>query len=333
MTTMKILVTGGAGYIGCHMLVVLLEAGFDVLVLDNLSNSTIASIESVRSITGKNFEFSEGDIRNKALLAEIFAKHEIQAVMHFAGLKSVVDSLSCPLAYYDNNVVGTITLLEAMNKSNVRRFVFSSSANVYGEPRFLPIGEEVSIAPTNPYGASKAHIERILEDLANSDRAWKIASLRYFNPIGAHKSGRIGESPIGVPSNVMPYIVQVAAGHRSHLNIFGNDYETADGTGVRDFIHVMDLVEGHLAALNALDKLPSFVCNLGTGVGHSVLELVQTFSVVNNVSVPYIFAPRRDGDVAVSFADPGLAYRLLEWKAKRDLREMCEDHWRWQLNS
>lgn len=328
-----ILVTGGAGYIGSHMVLVLLEAGYQVVVLDNLSNSKRVALQRVEQITGKQATFVLGDIRDRDALDALFARYPFSAVMHFAGLKSVGESVQQPLSYYDCNVVGTLRLLEAMQAANVRQLVFSSSATVYGDPASVPIREDFPLSATNPYGASKLHIEHMLTDLQRADPRWAIALLRYFNPAGAHESGLIGEDPNGIPNNLMPFIAQVAVGKRDQLNVFGGDYPTPDGTGVRDYIHVMDLVEGHLAALRALDKGGLQVCNLGTGQGYSVLQMVDAFSRASGRAVPYQVVARRPGDVAQCYADPGHARATLGWQASRGLAQMCEDHWRWQVNN
>ncbi|MCB1836085.1 MAG: UDP-glucose 4-epimerase GalE [Alcanivoracaceae bacterium] len=328
-----ILVTGGAGYIGSHMVLVLLEAGYQVVVLDNLSNSKRVALQRVEQITGKQATFVLGDIRDRDTLDSLFARYSFAAVMHFAGLKSVGESVQQPLSYYDCNVVGTLRLLEAMQDAGVRQLVFSSSATVYGDPASVPIREDFPLSATNPYGASKLHIEHMLTDLQRADPRWAIALLRYFNPAGAHESGLIGEDPNGIPNNLMPFIAQVAVGKREQLSVFGGDYPTPDGTGVRDYIHVMDLVEGHLAALRALDQGGLQVCNLGTGQGYSVLQMVDAFSLASGRPVPYQVVARRPGDVAQCYADPGHARVTLGWQARRGLAQMCEDHWRWQVNN
>lgn len=327
----KILVTGGAGYIGSHMVLVLLEAGYDVLVLDNLCNAKRESLTRVEQLAGRAPLFVEGDIRDAPLLDRLFAEHDIAAVMHFAGLKAVGESVAEPLAYYDCNVVGSLRLFEAMARAGVSTLVFSSSATVYGDPASVPITEDFPLSATNPYGATKLHIEDMLRDLHRAQPAWRIALLRYFNPVGAHESGRIGEDPNGVPSNLMPFIAQVAVGKRESLSVFGNDYATVDGTGVRDYIHVMDLVEGHLAALRALQREAGLLTvNLGTGQGYSVLQMVAAFSRASGRDIPYRIVERRPGDVAQCYADPARAQQQLGWRAKRDLATMCADHWRWQ---
>lgn len=329
-----ILVTGGAGYIGSHTVLLLLEAGHKVVVLDNLSNSSPESLRRVEQLTGKAVTFREGDIRDAACLDALFAEFSVSGVVHFAGLKAVGESVAEPLRYYDCNVVGTIRLLEAMARAGVKRLVFSSSATVYGDPASVPINEDFPLSTTNPYGASKLHIEDMLRDLYVSDDSWDIALLRYFNPVGAHESGQIGEDPSGIPNNLMPYIAQVAVGKREKLSVFGGDYSTPDGTGVRDYIHVMDLAEGHLAALRALkDKGGLLTVNLGTGRGYSVLEMVQSFAKASGREVPYEIVARRPGDVAQCYADPAHAEQVLGWKAERGIVDMCRDHWRWQENN
>ncbi|MED5239474.1 MAG: UDP-glucose 4-epimerase GalE [Pseudomonadota bacterium] len=330
----KILVTGGAGYIGSHTVLLLLEAGYPVVVLDNLSNSCEESLHRVMRLTGKELTFINGDIRDEQCLARLFSDHDIEAVIHFAGLKAVGESVAQPLRYYDCNVVGTLKLLEAMSVAGVKRLVFSSSATVYGDPASVPIRENFPLSATNPYGATKLHIEDMLRDLQVSDAQWQIALLRYFNPVGAHESGEIGEDPSGIPNNLMPFIAQVAVGKRDKLSVFGGDYPTADGTGVRDYIHVMDLSEGHLAALKALpDSDGLLTVNLGTGQGYSVLEMVNAFAAVSGREIAYEIVARRPGDVAQCFADPSHAENVLKWKALRGVEAMCGDHWRWQSNN
>jgi UDP-glucose 4-epimerase len=328
----KILVTGGTGYIGSHTALALLLRGFDVVVLDNLCISAAESLARVTQIANRAPEFVQGDIRDPALLTRLFAQHSIHAVLHFAGLKAVGESVTQPLRYYDNNVRGTLTLLQAMADAGVRRFVFSSSATVYGQPSQMPISEDCPLGqPTNPYGRSKLIIEDMLRDLAAADPGWQIALLRYFNPVGAHESGLIGEDPNGIPNNLLPYIAQVAVGKLPELAVFGNDYPTLDGTGVRDYIHVMDLAEGHLQALQALQTLTgAHVWNLGTGQGYSVLEMVHAFEAASGCRIPYRIAPRRSGDIATCYADASKAARELGWKASRGLPEMMRDAWRWQ---
>jgi UDP-glucose 4-epimerase len=332
----KILITGGAGYIGSHTCVVLLEAGFDVAVVDNLCNSSREALRRVESITGKSISFHEADIRDGVALAKIFEAEKPQAVIHFAGLKAVGESVEKPLEYYDNNVGGTLTLLLAMRTTGVRQIVFSSSATVYGNPATVPIREDFPLSATNPYGRSKLIIEDILRDLVLSDASWKAALLRYFNPVGAHESGLIGEDPNGIPNNLMPFVSQVAVGRRPHLNVYGGDYPTPDGTGVRDYIHVVDLAKGHLAALQALNGWQGnqpLTVNLGTGHGYSVLDMVRAFEKVSGHAVPYQIVDRRPGDIATCYADPVLAERLLGWKAQFGVERMCEDAWRWQVEN
>lgn len=327
-----ILVTGGAGYIGSHTTLALLKAGYKVVVLDNLCNSSVESLRRVEQMVGYTPTFIQGDVRNGAFLQRIFAEHSIDAVLHFAGLKAVGESVSHPLRYYDNNVHGSQVLLQVMAESSVFKFVFSSSATVYGEPAQMPISEACPVGlPTNPYGRSKLMVEDMLRDLVIADPRWSIAILRYFNPVGAHESGLIGEDPNGIPNNLLPYIAQVAIGKLPELAVFGNDYPTSDGTGVRDYIHVVDLAEGHLLALEALKtRTGAHVWNLGTGQGYSVLEMVRAFELASGKSVPYRLAPRRPGDIATCYADPARAERELGWKARRGLDEMMRDAWRWQ---
>jgi UDP-glucose 4-epimerase len=330
--TRTILVTGGAGYIGSHTTLALLQAGFNVVVLDNLCNSSAESLRRVERIAGRAPVFVQGDIRDAALLDALFARHAVGAVLHFAGLKAVGESVQKPLDYYENNVAGSVALCQAMARAGVFRLVFSSSATVYGEPAHMPISEDCPTGvPTNPYGRSKLMVEELLQDLAKSDERWRIALLRYFNPVGAHESGLIGEDPNGIPNNLLPYVAQVAVGKLAQLAVFGNDYPTHDGTGVRDYIHVVDLAQGHLKALQALDtRSGAHVWNLGTGRGHSVLEVVRTFEAIAGRPVPYRIAPRRTGDIAACWADPAKAERDLGWRASRDLQAMLQDAWRWQ---
>lgn len=328
---MTVLVTGGAGYIGSHAAVELLDSGYDIIVVDNLSNSKQEAINRVKELTGKDFPFYEVNLLDFNAINEIFNNHSIDSVMHFAGLKAVGESVEIPLTYYHNNITGTLNLLRIMSEHNVKKLVFSSSATVYGNPEQVPISENAPLSATNPYGRTKLMIEEILRDLYNSDNTWRLALLRYFNPIGAHKSGRIGENPNGIPNNLMPYISQVAVGKREKLYVFGNDYDTHDGTGVRDYIHVVDLVKGHIKALQYLNENTGVEAfNLGTGKGYSVLDLVNTFSEVNNVEIPYEITNRRPGDVAICYANPEKAERILNWRAEYDLRTMCQDTWRWQ---
>ena len=327
----SILVTGGAGYIGSHTVLLLLEAGHQVVVLDNLSNSSRESLNRVERLAGKSVAFVEGDIRDANCLDTLFSDYDIAAVIHFAGLKAVGESVAMPLSYYDCNVTGSLRLLEAMERAGVHTMVFSSSATVYGDPATVPIRENFPLGSTNPYGATKLHIEDMLRDLYRSNEKWKLALLRYFNPVGAHESGQIGEDPAGIPNNLMPYIAQVAVGKREKLGVFGGDYPTPDGTGVRDYIHVMDLAQGHLAALEALEADGGLLTvNLGTGRGYSVLEMVTAFSQASGRPVPYEIVERRPGDVASCYADPAHANAVLGWEAQRGIEEMCKDHWRWQ---
>lgn len=327
-----ILVTGGAGYIGSHTTLALLQNGYKVVVLDNLCNSSAESVNRVLRLTGREPVFVEGDIRDPDVLGRLFAEHSIDAVLHFAGLKAVGESVDQPLRYYDNNVHGSQVLLQACADAGVFNFVFSSSATVYGEPVQMPISEACSVGqPTNPYGRSKLMVEDMLRDLAASDPRWRIAILRYFNPVGAHESGLIGEDPNGIPNNLLPYISQVAVDKLPQLAVFGNDYPTSDGTGVRDYIHVVDLAEGHLKALEALNaRTGPHVWNLGTGQGYSVLEMIRAFEAASGKSIPYRTAPRRPGDIATCYADPTKAERELGWKARRGLDQMMQDAWRWQ---
>ena len=330
-----ILVTGGTGFIGSHTCVSLSQAGHDILILDNLSNSRITVVDRLEKLCDKRPVFIQGDVRDAALLDQVFAAHRIRAVIHFAGLKAVGESVEKPVAYYDNNVRGTLDLLAAMDRAKVKTLVFSSSATVYGDPASVPIREDFPRSATNPYGRSKLMIEDILADLHQAEPDWGIARLRYFNPVGAHESGLIGEDPQGIPNNLMPYVAQVAIGRREFLKVFGNDYPTSDGTGVRDYIHVMDLADGHVAALNYLDatKGALLTVNLGTGRGHSVLEMANAFERASGRPVPHRFAPRRPGDIAQCWADASLAHELLGWRATRDLETMCTDAWRWQQSA
>ena len=328
---MTILVTGGAGYIGSHTVVQLLESGQDVVVLDNLCNSKKTVIDQIEKITGKRPHFEVGDVRDRDLLQEIFTKYAIAAVIHFAGLKSVAECSVKPLLYYDNNVSGSIVLAQEMARANIYTLVFSSSATVYGEPVFLPYTEAHPLKPINVYGHSKLMVEQILQDLASSNSAWRIALLRYFNPVGAHASGHIGEDPSGIPNNLMPFLAQVAVGKREYLSIFGDDYQTVDGTGVRDYIHVDDLASGHLAALNYLDRHAGVVTvNLGTGKGTSVLELVSAFERASGKAIARQIVGRRPGDLPEYYAQADNAKETLGWQAKHDVDRMCADSWRWQ---
>lgn len=329
----RILVTGGAGYIGSHTVLSLLEEGYEVVVLDNLCNSSSTSLERVALLAGYKPVFIHGDVRDQMLLRKLFSEYSIDAVFHFAGLKAVGESVENPLAYYDANVSGTINLCQCMSEAKLFKLVFSSSATVYGDVEMMPISEDTPIGlPTNPYGRSKLMIERILTDLALSHRHWRIGVLRYFNPVGAHASSLIGEHPNGVPNNLVPYITQVAVGKLKELTIFGDDYATSDGTGIRDYIHVVDLAIGHLKALKALDLRNGLqVWNLGTGKGYSVFEIIRAFEKASGLHIPFRIASRREGDIASCWANPAKAYRELAWKAERDLSEMMGDAWRWQV--
>ncbi|MDO5103135.1 MAG: UDP-glucose 4-epimerase GalE [Lautropia sp.] len=326
-----LLVTGGAGYIGSHTVVELLQSGQNVVILDDFSNSTPKVIDRITELAGRPPVVVEGDAGDRALLTELLSKHPIDATIHFAGFKAVGESVAKPLAYYQNNVSGTVALLECLEAAGVRRFVFSSSATVYGDPASVPIREDFPTGPTNPYGRTKWHIEHILNDLAAANPAWAIGILRYFNPVGAHPSGRIGEDPKGIPNNLMPFVTQVAVGKRPMLSVFGGDYPTPDGTGVRDYIHVVDLALGHLAAVERVMREPgAWTVNLGTGTGYSVLDIVKAFEKASGKTIPYQIVARRPGDVAQCYADPALAAEKLGWRAERDLARMCEDSWRWQ---
>jgi len=326
----SILVTGGVGYIGSHTVLELLQAGYDVVVVDNLCNSNLECLRRVEELAGRTATFVQLDIRDKDALRGVFAQHDVEAVIHFAGLKAVCESVSHPLLYYQVNVQGTLSLVEAMNEAGCHNIVFSSSATVYGDPASVPVTEDFPTGPTNPYGSSKLFNEHILSDVASSDARWNVCLLRYFNPVGAHPSGQIGEDPKGIPNNLMPFIQQVAVGKRPHLNVFGSDYPTHDGTGVRDYIHVVDLAKGHLAALRKLDSAPGrVVYNLGTGVGYSVLDMVKAYSAACGHEIAYEMAPRRPGDVAVVYADPSYAAAELGWQAELGLEQMCADSWRW----
>ncbi len=328
---MNILLTGGAGYIGSHTCVMLLEQGHDVIVVDNLCNSKVESLKRVEIITGRNVLFYQEDLCNLPKVEEIFRENPIDAVIHFAGLKSVAESVAQPLKYYQNNIDATLVLCEAMQANGVKNFVFSSSATVYGNPETMPINENAPVGAFNPYGRSKLFIEEILADLYVSDKTWNIALLRYFNPVGAHASGMIGEDPSGLPNNLMPYVSQVAVGKLPKLMVYGDDYDTPDGTGVRDYIHVMDLAEGHLKALEKLQADPGLVkYNLGTGKGYSVLEMVAAFEKASDKQIPYQIVGRRPGDIPTCYADPSYAERELGWTARRGIDEMCADAWRWQ---
>ncbi|AKU13904.1 UDP-glucose 4-epimerase [Azoarcus sp. CIB] len=324
--------TGGAGYIGSHTCVALLEAGHDVVVVDNLCNSKPAALERVEEIAGRKLRwFYRGDVRDVSVLMQVFAEHRVDAVIHFAALKAVGESVAKPLAYYENNIGGLFSLLKAMDAADVRRVVFSSSATVYGDPACVPIREDFPTAATNPYGRTKLMCEEVLRDLVAADARWNVALLRYFNPVGAHASGLIGEDPNGIPNNLMPYVSQVAVGKLKELQVFGGDYATPDGTGVRDYIHVVDLAAGHVAAVERMDGLPGVTCvNLGTGRGYSVLEVARAFERASGREVPYRIVARRPGDVAACWADAGLAHKVLGWQPQFDLDAMCRDAWRWQ---
>ncbi len=331
---MKILLTGGAGYIGSHTLIELLSFRYTPIVVDNLSNSSKKSLHRIKELTGYDTVFYQVDIRDQTKLNAVFQTHQdIDAVIHFAGLKAVGESVEKPLHYFDNNINGTLSLLQVMSDFNCKKLVFSSSATVYGEPTSVPIKEHFPTSVTNPYGRTKLMIEEILNDLYISDNTWSIGILRYFNPVGAHKSGLIGEDPNDIPNNLMPYISQVAVGKREYLRIFGDDYPTKDGTGIRDYIHVVDLAKGHVKALHALKRSKRWTVNLGTGKGYSVLDVVKTFEKASNRKIPYKIVTRRPGDIAKCYADPTLAYKKLGWKAELGLDKMCEDAWRWQSNN
>ena len=332
---MQILVTGGAGYIGSHTCVELLNSGYDVVVVDNLCNSNPKSLQRVQEITGKSLRFFEGDVRDEALLETIFRENPIDAVIHFAGLKAVGESVVQPWRYYDNNLNATLVLTKVMERFGAKKIIFSSSATVYSEGSPMPLKET---SPTgdcrNPYGWTKYMTEQILSGMANADPSWSIVLLRYFNPIGAHESGRMGEDPRGIPNNLMPYITQVAVGRREKLSVFGDDYDTSDGTGVRDYIHVVDLAKGHVAAVKFVaENLGCEVFNLGTGTGYSVLDMVKAFNEANHLEIPYVIAPRRPGDIATCYADPGKSEKVLGWKAEKTLQDMCRDAWNWQKHN
>jgi len=331
---MKILVTGGAGYIGSHTCVELLNENYEVIVLDNLSNSSEESLKRVQNITGKTLTFYKADLLNKKEVAAVFSSHKIDAVIHFAGLKAVGESVMMPLKYFHNNITGTLNLLEIMNEFKVKNIVFSSSATVYGDPASLPIKEDFPLSATNPYGRTKLMIEEILQDIYRSDKDWNIALLRYFNPVGAHESGKIGEDPFGIPNNLVPYISQVAVGSLPRVSVFGNDYDTPDGTGVRDYIHVVDLALGHIKTLPKIFTNPGVVIyNLGTGQGYSVLEMIKGFETASGKKISYKICDRRPGDIAACFADPIKAEKELFWKADKTLTDMCRDTWKWQENN
>ena len=329
---MNILVTGGAGYIGSHTCVELLEAGYTPIVVDNLCNSNAESLRRVEQITGKHVEFVEGDVRDEAVLDRVFARYDIACVIHFAGLKAVGESVAKPLQYYENNLCSTMILCRVMAKHGVKKLIFSSSATVYSGDNEMPLRETSKTGNcTNPYGWTKYMGEQILRDIAKADPAWSVVLLRYFNPVGAHRSGLIGEHPSGIPNNLMPFISQTAVGKRDHLSVFGDDYDTPDGTGVRDYIHVVDLAQGHVAAIRyLLSHSGEAIFNLGTGHGYSVLDMVKAFESVNQVAVPYVIAPRRPGDLAICYADPAKSQELLGWQAQLDQNDMCRDSWNWQ---
>lgn len=332
---MAILVTGGAGYIGSHTVVELQQAGLDVVVIDNLSNSSEKSLDRVEKITGKKVPFYKVDILDRAGLEEVFAKEDITACIHFAGLKAVGESVQKPWEYYENNIAGTLTLVDVMRKNNVKNIIFSSSATVYGDPAQIPITEECPKGQcTNPYGWTKSMLEQILTDIQKADPEWNVVLLRYFNPIGAHKSGTMGENPNGIPNNLMPYITQVAVGKLEQLGVFGDDYDTPDGTGVRDYIHVVDLAKGHVKALKKIeDNSGLSIYNLGTGVGYSVLDIVRNFEEANGLKIPYVIKERRAGDIATCYSDASKAKAELGWEAENGIKEMCADSWRWQSNN
>ncbi len=329
---MAVLVTGGAGYIGSHTVLEVLNAGYEAVVVDNLSNSSRESLNRVEKITGKKVTFYHADIRDREALDRIFEAEQIDSCIHFAGLKAVGESVAKPWEYYENNISGTLVLLDVMRQHHVKNIIFSSSATVYGDPDQVPVTEESEKKScTNPYGWTKSMLEQILTDIQKADPEWNVVLLRYFNPIGAHPSGLIGEDPAGIPNNLMPYVTQVAVGRREYLNVYGNDYDTPDGTGVRDYIHVVDLAEGHVAALKKLSENCGLrLYNLGTGHGCSVLDVVHAFEEATGVTIPYRFAPRRPGDIAANYSDASKAFREMGWKTKRGIREMCEDSWRWQ---
>ena len=332
---MAILVTGGACYIGSHTVVELQNAGYDVVVLDNLSNASEKALDRVSKITGKPVKFYKADILDRDALNDIFDKETIESCIHFAGLKAVGESVVKPWEYYENNIAGTLTLVDVMRKHNVKNIIFSSSATVYGDPAQIPITEECPKGQcTNPYGWTKSMLEQVLTDIQKADPEWNVMLLRYFNPIGAHKSGTIGENPNGIPNNLMPYITQVAVGKLKELGVFGNDYDTPDGTGVRDYIHVVDLAKGHVKALKKIEENPGLaIYNLGTGKGYSVLDIVKNFEAATGVKIPYVIKPRRAGDIATCYCDASKAEKELDWKAENGIREMCEDSWRWQSNN
>ncbi|MES1965249.1 UDP-glucose 4-epimerase GalE [Psychrobacter sp. AH5] len=330
-----ILLTGGAGYIGSHMLLTLLQANHNVVVLDNLSNSSHESVKRVEALSNRQCDFIEGDIRDSQCLDNIFNNYDIDAVLHFAGLKAVGESVDKPMLYFDNNINGSLQLLQAMQQFDVKKIVFSSSATVYGDPDDLPVAEDCPMSmPTNPYGYTKMAVEQMLMQVINSDPTWSVAALRYFNPVGAHESGMIGEDPNGIPNNLLPYIAQVAIGKRAKLSVYGDDYDTHDGTGVRDYIHVMDLVEGHLSALDYISGHQGYhVWNLGAGSGHSVLDMVKAFERASNTKIPYQIVDKRGGDIASCYADATKAHQQLNWSTQRSVEDMMQDTWRWQTQN
>lgn len=331
---MAIFITGGLGYIGSHTSVELLSNGYDVIIADNLCNSKISVLDKIAKITGRTPKFYNVDLKNEQSIEMIFSENKIEATIHFAALKAVGESCIIPLDYYDNNITSTLSILKVMKKHNVKKFLFSSSATVYGDAEIMPIKEDFKLSVTNPYGRTKLIIEDILRDLYKSDSSWSIGILRYFNPVGAHESGEIGEDPNGIPSNLMPYITKVASRELKELNVFGNDYNTPDGTGVRDYIHVVDLAKGHIKALEKLNEISGILTyNLGTGKGYSVLEMIKTFENINNVKIPYKIVNRRSGDVATCYADSLKANKELEWKATKNIEDMCKDSWRWKCKS
>ncbi len=330
---MAILVTGGTGYIGSHTAIELLKNGEEIVVVDNLSNSKIEMVDKIKKLSGKDFKFYEVDLLDREKLEKVFEENDIKEVIHFAGLKAVGESCEKPIEYYHNNITGTLILVDLMRKYNCKKIVFSSSATVYGDPATVPIKEDFPLSTTNPYGSTKLMIERILTDIYKSDNEWTVILLRYFNPIGAHESGEIGEDPNGIPNNLMPYINYVASGKLDHLNVFGNDYDTPDGTGVRDYIHVVDLALGHIRAIEKAREIKGIeIYNLGTGKGYSVLDIVKAFEKANNIKIKYEIVARRPGDIATCYADPSKAKRELNWEATRDLEQMCKDSWRYTKN-
>ena len=328
-----ILVTGASGYIGSHTVLELLNKGYAVVGIDNFSSSSFESLRRVQQITGKTLKFYEGDIRDEKLLEQILTENKVDAVIHFAALKAVGESCKMPLKYYENNIAGTVSLLKVMDKCGVKKIIFSSSATVYGTPERLPLDESCRLSTTNPYGSTKLMMESIMQDVYKADNEWNVILLRYFNPVGAHESGLIGEDPKGIPNNLMPYVAQVATGKLACINVFGNDYDTPDGTGVRDYIHVVDLALGHIAAIDGCKESGVHIYNLGTGNGYSVLELINTFKEVNGVDVPYSIAPRRDGDIAACYADASKAEKELGWRAEKNVVDMCRDSWNFVKNN